>query len=115
MPRYSFGWNLLTRCKSVSIGRGCVEERKRRRTVRRRARNERWPGEVHSFRRVNGECRSILRAAVEHPVVVADANRSRKRAAAVDRFCERDITYVALVHLAPGSVKPTCVVAGQRC
>ena len=58
--------------------------------------------------------RSVLWAAVEHPVVVADSHRRSEAAAVVRRLRERDVADVAVVHVSPRRVDRAVRVGGDR-
>src|SRR5262245_17767446 len=73
-----------------------------------------WPDDMNTLSLIDGECRTIFRASIEHPLVLAHSDRRAERTSAVGRPAECDVADVAVIHVTPRRIDAACGVRRNR-
>src|SRR5689334_8168120 len=115
MPREPFGRDPLPRREAAAVTRHGIKEYQRGLAARSgRGGHQGGPDDVNAAATVYAHGGPILRAAIEHPLILAHAKRLREGASAVSRHRERNIPNVARVHVTPRRIDGTVRPRGER-
>src|SRR3989304_4224524 len=114
MVRLALCRQTVSRRERAAIARRRVEERDGRLGPWRRPAHECRPDDLDDVLAIDRYRRAILRTAVEHPPILADARGSRECAPSVSRQAEGDVANVARIHMTPRGVQRTVGTRGER-